>query len=88
MEEILERAKKITDQAEVFRVTSEETPVRFEANRLKQVQSNQTGNITLRVIKDGRIGYATADEGNTANLVGDALEQKAHLWKYWPSCSA
>ena len=35
MEEILELARKVAEEAEVFQVSSEETPVHFEANRLK-----------------------------------------------------
>ena len=41
MEEILSQAKKVAEQAEVFQVSSISTPVHFEANRLKQLQSKQ-----------------------------------------------
>ncbi len=75
MEEILARAKKVTPDAEAFEVTSEETQVRFEANRLKQLQTNQTTNIALRIIKDGRIGYATTtNTGDADELVRNAVE--------------
>ena len=72
MEEILNRASKVADEAEVFMVSSEETPVEFETNRLKHIQTKQSTSIALRIIKDGRIGYATttrADdiEGLVAN---------------------
>ena len=59
MENILARASKIADEAEVFMTSSDETPVEFEANRLKHIQSKQSSNIALRIIKDGRIGYST-----------------------------
>ena len=60
MEEILARASKAAEEAEVFMVSSEETPVEFETNRLKHIQSKQNSTVALRIIKNGRIGYATS----------------------------
>ncbi|MFC1937679.1 TldD/PmbA family protein [Chloroflexota bacterium] len=75
MEDILARAKKVAEEAEVFTVSSEETPVQFEANRLKHIQSKQRTSTALRIIRDGRIGYATTTElDNRAALVNMALE--------------
>ncbi|MFC1977202.1 TldD/PmbA family protein [Chloroflexota bacterium] len=75
MESILEQAKKVAEVAEVFMVSSEETPVQFETNRLKHIQSKQSASVALRIIKEGRIGYATATElGNSQNLVNMAVE--------------
>ena len=59
MEEILAQAQKAAEEAEVFLVSSEETPVQFETNRLKHIQSKQNTSVALRIIKEGRIGYAT-----------------------------
>ncbi len=58
MEELLYKAKKRAEAAEVFLLSSEITPVDFEANRLKRIQSKQTTTVALRIIKEGRIGYA------------------------------
>lgn len=58
MEEILSRAKKVAEQAEVFQVSSKRTPVHFEANRLKQIQTKESISTALRLIKGGRIGFA------------------------------
>ena len=75
MEEILARAKKEAQEAEVYQVSSEETDVRFEANRLKQMQTNQSTSVALRVIKNGRTGYATASRtSDGVQLVKDAVE--------------
>lgn len=75
MEEILARAKKEVQEAEVYQVSSEETEVRFEANRLKQLQTNQSTSVALRVVKNGRTGYATASRvSDGAQLVKDAVE--------------
>lgn len=75
MERILELARKSAQEAEVFKVSSEETQVRFESNRLKQMQTNQTTSVALRIVKDGRIGYATmSGEGDAGELVRNAVE--------------
>ncbi len=75
MEDILAQAKRVAEEAEVFMVSSEETPVQFEANRLKYVQSKQTTSVALRIISQGKIGYAATTElGNSQNLVNMALE--------------
>jgi len=61
MDEILSLAKKIAEQAEVFQVSSKMTPVNFEANRLKQVQTKESAGTALRLVRDGRIGFAQVD---------------------------
>jgi len=74
VEEILSRASKIAEEAEVFMVSSEETPVEFETNRLKHIQTKQGTVIALRIIKDGRIGYATTTQSDDIeNLVANAV---------------
>jgi PmbA protein len=78
MERILALAQKAAAAAEVYRVTSEETQVRFEANRLKQLQTNQSTSAALRIIKDGRVGYATTSGAVDAReLVNNAVETAA-----------
>ena len=75
MEDILAQARKVAEGAEVFIVSSEETPVQFEANRLKRIQGKQSTSVALRIIKEGRIGYAsTTDLGDTRRLVDNAAE--------------
>ncbi|MFB0559581.1 MAG: TldD/PmbA family protein [Dehalococcoidales bacterium] len=75
MENILAQAKRVAEAAEVFMVSSEETPVQFEANRLKHIQSKQSTSVALRIVRKGRIGYATTTEpGDSQNLVNNAVE--------------
>ena len=57
IEQILQLAHKIAEEAEVFWISSEETPVNFHANHLKAIQSKQSTSVSLRVIKNGRLGY-------------------------------
>ena len=51
MEEILALAKKVAEEAEVYMVSSEETPVQFESNRLKNIQYKQSQSVALRIIR-------------------------------------
>jgi PmbA protein len=74
MEEILALAKKVAEEAEVYMVSSEETPVQFESNRLKNIQYKQSQSVALRIIKNGKTGYATATSmDNPQKLVDDAV---------------
>jgi len=75
MENILEQAKKVAEEAEVFMVSSRETPVQFEANRLKHVQHKQSTSVALRIVRQGRIGYAVTTElSDSQSLVNNAVE--------------
>ncbi|TET25948.1 MAG: TldD/PmbA family protein [Dehalococcoidia bacterium] len=75
MEAILAQAKKLAEAAEVFTVSSEETSVRFEANRLKHIQSRQHRSVALRLIKQGRLGHASiAGPDDNQDLVAMAVE--------------
>ncbi len=75
MEEILARARSVAQEAEVFSVAAEETQVQFETNRLKHLQTSQQTSVALRLVLDGKIGYAvsTAPENGQA-MVESALE--------------
>ena len=75
MESILAQAKKVAEEAEVFMVTSEETPVQFEANRLKHIQNKQSISVALRIIRQGRIGYSASTRiDDSEDLVSMAVE--------------
>ena len=75
MEEILIQAKKVAGEAEVFSVSSEETQVHFEANRLKHLQTKQQTSVALRIIHQGRVGYAvTTNPDEYSDLVDNAVE--------------
>jgi len=75
VEEILIQAKKAAGEAEVFSVASEETQVHFEANRLKHLQTKQQTSVALRIIRQGRVGYAvTTNPDDCQGLVDSAVE--------------
>jgi PmbA protein len=75
LKDILTQATKVAEEAEVFAVALEETEVHFETNRLKHLQSSQQTSVALRIVKQGKLGYATTTEldGNQ-NLVSNAVE--------------
>lgn len=73
LEKIHSQASQVAEAAEVFRSLAEETAVTFEANRLKQVQGRQVDNVALRIIHQGRLGFATA----SGKVAGKALVQQA-----------
>jgi PmbA protein len=75
LEEVLRAARREAEQAEVFSVSSRATPIQFEANELKQVQTKESSSTALRIFREGRIGFATASGGNgLEDLVDMAVE--------------
>lgn len=75
IEEVLNKAAKIAEQAEVFYLEAESTPVGFENNRLKHLQSRQTRGLALRIVVHGRIGFAsTTDLRDPSSIVEAAVE--------------
>jgi PmbA protein len=73
-EQILKLARRRAQQAEVYLVSSQETPVSFEANRLKQIRTAAGCSVTLRVISQGHIGLASTTRLDAPQtLVDDAL---------------
>lgn len=74
-EKILKEAAKSAQDAELFWVTRHETPVSFEANRLKQAKYRETSGIALRLVKDGRIGFSsTTNLEDWKGLIRNAVE--------------
>ncbi|AQU05612.1 peptidase C69 [Dehalococcoides mccartyi] len=79
LEKILEQAKKVAEQAECFMVESESTPIHFESNQLKNIESKQSLSLALRIVKDGKIGYAaSSNPADWPRLVNMALETAAY----------
>ncbi|MDY6911277.1 MAG: DNA gyrase modulator, partial [Chloroflexota bacterium] len=75
MEELLGQARKVCQEAEAFSVSNLSTQAVFEANRLKQVQTKESTGTALRLIKDGRIGFAATNRvGGEQDLIAMALE--------------
>jgi PmbA protein len=78
-QKILAKAKKVSADAEVFMYTSEETPVVFEANRLKSLQSKESASTSLRIFKDGRIGFASSNKPEDVDGLVEAAVETAEF---------
>jgi len=77
-EKILAAASSQGEEAEVFYVSSTSTPVHFEANQVKAVDSNESSGAAVRLIKGGRVGFgSSSDLGNVEDLIGSAVETSA-----------
>jgi len=79
IQQILAKAKKVARSSEVFMFDSEETPVVFEANRLKSLQSKESRSIALRIFKDGRIGFASSNKPEDVNSLVQAAVETAQF---------
>ncbi len=74
MEDVLDLASRLADEAEVYAVQVQDTPVSFEANRLKLLQTRQTSGLSLRLIKNGRLGFTSSSKPEPArDIVERAL---------------
>ncbi|MDA8219573.1 MAG: metallopeptidase TldD-related protein [Dehalococcoidales bacterium] len=71
IEEVLQAAKGQADEAEVYAIDVEDTPVSFEANRLKLLQTRKTSGLSLRLVKNGRIGFTSSTKPEAAREIVD-----------------
>jgi PmbA protein len=62
LENLISLAKSKGIQAEVYYQSSQDTPIEFENNRLKSLQTKATQGVALRVIVDGKIGFASSTD--------------------------
>ena len=58
MEKLLEMAKQVADQAEVFSIQDGADGASFENARLKDIESKDQSGLSLRIIKDDKVGFA------------------------------
>ncbi|HUT19154.1 MAG TPA: TldD/PmbA family protein [Anaerolineae bacterium] len=77
--DLLSTLRSRADQVEVVEVASESTQVGFEANRLKSSQIEGTKGVAVRVVVDGRLGFAASSDMSALDkLVTNALESAAY----------
>jgi PmbA protein len=77
--DILKQLRAEAEQVEVVNVRSESTTIGFESNRLKNSQVEETSGVAVRVVKNGRLGFAaSSDESATEKLVTNVLESAAY----------
>ena len=61
IDEILDLCSRNKAECDFWINTGEVIPVEYEANRLKNIHTKEYQAISLRVIKDGRIGLSATD---------------------------
>ncbi len=77
--DILTRLSTQAEQVEIVNVESESTTVKFEANRLKTSQVEETKGIAARVVKDGHLGFAASSDLKAMDqLVTNVLESATY----------
>ena len=75
MENLLQMAKKVSDQAEVFSISYSDDAVYFENARLNNMDSKVQSGASLRIIKDNKLGFAyTRNLIDRQELLQNALD--------------
>ena len=77
MVEILDKAKKIVDEAEIFWVKGIEFPVLFKANRFYTVEKNDFEGLGIRVINKGKLGFANTTKIGAFGAILDYAKNSA-----------
>lgn len=77
--DILAELETKVDQVEVVEINSESTQIGFESNRLKSSQVEETRGVAVRVVKEGRLGFAaSSDVSAMEKLMANVLESAAY----------
>ena len=58
MEQLLQMAKSACDQAEIYSISYSDDTVFFENAKLNNIDSKVQSGVSLRIIKDGKLGFA------------------------------
>lgn len=73
MEQLLDKASQIAQQAETLNIKEESVHIHYEAREIKKIETKNTSGVSLRLIKDGRIGTT----GGTFPLERDQIVAQA-----------
>ncbi len=79
MQEILKKVKGRVDSAEVFYMKSHRTEVGYEGWKLKKSSVVQKEGFSLRVVKDGRVGFSATTD---MNAIDDMIDNAVATAKY------
>lgn len=75
LNQLLDRTKEKGLQAEIYYQSSQDTPIEFENNRLKSLQKKAVQGVALRVIHQGKLGFASStDLSRLDDLLDSAIE--------------
>jgi PmbA protein len=74
MEKLIECAKKLGAEFEIYYRTSENKTAKLTDGKLRDMESGITSGVSLRIIKDGKLGFAyTKNLDNPQELADNAL---------------
>ncbi len=79
LEQILKLATQQAEAVEVYYLSSQDTPVEFENNRLKSLQTKALQGVALRVIAKGRLGFASSTDLTRLEELVEAAVQTAEI---------
>ena len=75
LEQILKLATQKAEAVEVYYLSTQETPIKFENNCLKSLQTKAQQGVALRLIYQGRLGFASStDLTRIEDLVEGAIQ--------------
>jgi PmbA protein len=77
MENILENAKKVVDDAEVFWINGRSFPIKFKANRFYTAEKKDFDGLGIRVIDKGRLGFSHTTKMETSGAIIDFAKNTA-----------
>lgn len=77
--DILRNLTKLAEQVEVVELRNETTTVEFEHNKLKNSKVEETRGMAVRVIRNGRLGFAASSDMNAMDrLSANVLESASY----------
>ena len=79
IDRVIDLAKKKGIEAEAFYVASQDTPIEFGNNRLKSLETKASEGIALRVIADGKLGFASSTDLTRLEDLVDAAIATAEI---------
>lgn len=79
LEQILKLASQRAQVAEVYYLSSQDTPIEFENNRLKSLQTKALQGVALRVIVEGKLGFASSTDLTRLDDLVEAAIQTASI---------
>ena len=79
LQKILKLATARADAAEVYYLESQDTPIEFENNRLKSLQTKALQGVALRLIHKGKLGFASSTDLTRLEDLVDAAIQTAEI---------
>ena len=75
MDKLMDMAKRVSDQVEVYSLQQISDGVSFENAKLKDIESTDQAGVSLRIVKDGKLGFSyTKNLLNREELLSHAID--------------